>query len=207
LTEQTAQKHVLFYLYDKDAQQGIEALNAAGRIKPFEGDYLHINEVNFSGAKVNIFMQETVDNSYEVANDGTITKTVTIHYKNPYPPSDCNLERGGLCLNAVYRDWIRIYVPEGSELIESKGSQVKMTTSEDLGKTVFEGFTTVRPKGVGTLSITYKLPFKLKSGSPLPVLIQKQPGTFDNEYTTIVNGKTVGTFPLLTDKELELKIK
>ncbi len=201
----TNEKHILAYLYDEEAQKGIEGLNAAGKIREFEGDYLHINETSFSGAKVNIFMQEEVENNYTV-KDGNITKTVTIKYKNPFPPSDCNLERGGLCLNAEYRDWFRIYVPKGSELIDSKGSQVKLTSSEDLGKTVFEGFLTVRPKGTKTFTITYKLPFKLKSGSPLPALIQKQPGTNGNIYTNIVNGKTVETFPLLTDKELKLKI-
>jgi hypothetical protein len=203
---QTQQKHIMFKLYDEQAQQGIVALNAAGQIRPFEGDYLHINEVNFSGAKVNIFMQETVDNEYKVESDGTITKTLTIKYKNPFPPSDCNLERGGLCLNAEYRDWIRIYVPEGSELIDSKGSQVKMTSYEELGKTVLEGFVTVRPKGVGTLTVTYKLPFKLEKGSPLPLLIQKQPGTAGHEYQTIVDGKPVEMFQLTTDKETKLKL-
>jgi hypothetical protein len=203
---QTQQKHIMFKLYDEQAQQGIQALNAAGQIRPFEGDYLHINEVNFSGAKVNIFMEQTVDNEYKVEKDGTITKTLTIKYKNPFPPSDCNLERGGLCLNAEYRDWIRIYVPKGSELVDSKGSQVKMTTYEDLGKTVFEGFVTVRPKGVGTLTLTYKLPFKLENGSPLPVLIQKQPGTEGPEYQMIVDGKPVEMFNLTTDKETKLKL-
>lgn len=206
LIRQTNEKHVLFYLYDEEAQKGIEALNAAGRIRDFDGDYLHINETNFSGAKVNIFMQEEVENSYEIDKDGAITKTVTINYKNPFPPSDCNLERGGLCLNAEYRDWIRIYVPKGSELVDSKGSQVKMTTSEDLGKTVFEGFVTVRPKGVGTLTLTYKLPFKVTKNSPLPVRVQKQPGTYGHTYTHNVNGKTVETFQLLTDKDSKLKV-
>ena len=201
----TSEKHILAYLYDEEAQKGIEGLNAAGKIQEFEGDYLHINETNFSGAKVNIFMQEEVENNYEVKN-GEITKKLTIKYKNPYPPSDCNLERGGLCLNAEYRDWFRIYVPKGSELVDSKGSQVKLTTSEDLGKTVFEGFLTVRPKGSKTFTITYKLPFKLKSGSSLPVLIQKQAGTDGNVYTNVVNGKTIETFPLKTDKEVKLKI-
>jgi hypothetical protein len=203
--KQTNEKHIMAYIYDEEAQKGIEALNAAGRIKDFDGDYLHINETNFSGAKVNIFMQEEVESSYEIDKDDNIIKTVTIRYKNPYPPSDCNLERGGLCLNAEYRDWLRLYVPKGSELIESKGSQVKLTTSEELGKTLFEGFVTVRPKGTKTFTIKYKLPFKLKDGSTLPVLIQKQPGTNGHLYTNIVNGKTEDTFPLLTDKEMILK--
>lgn len=202
---QSNEKHILYYLYDENAQKGIEGLNAAGQIKPFEGDYFHFNEANFSGAKVNIFMQETVDNAYDIKPDGTITKTVTVHFKNPYPPSDCNLERGGLCLNAEYRVWYRAYVPKGSELIDSKGSVSKVTTYEELGKTVFDGFTTVRTQGIGTLKLTYKLPFKAKDGV-LPVLIQKQPGTYGYEYTNIVNGKTVGTFKLLTDKELKLNL-
>ncbi len=205
LIAQTNEKHVLFYLFDKDAQSGIEALNAAGRIKDFDGDYLHINETSFSGAKVNIFLQQEIENNFDFKDDGTITKTVVVHYKNPYPPSDCNLERGGLCLNAEYRDWFRIYVPKGSKLVESKGSQVKISTYDELDKTVFDGFLTVRPKGIATLTITYTLPFKLTSSSPLPVLIQKQPGTGGNKYTINVNGNTKESFELFADRELKLQ--
>lgn len=205
LIAQTNEKHILFYLFDKDAQSGIEALNAGGKIKSFDGDYLHLNEANFSGAKVNIFLTQEVENNYDVSGDGTITKTVVVHYKNPYPPSDCNLERGNLCLNAEYRDWFRVYVPKGSKLVESKGSQVKISTYEDLGKTVFDGFLTVRPKGIATLTLKYTLPFKLTSNSPLPVLIQKQPGTNGNKYTINVNGTTKDSFELFGDKELKLQ--
>ena len=202
---QVEQKHVMFYIYNKDAQSGIEALNAAGRIRPFEGDYLHINQANFGGAKANLFVQETVSQNYEVAGDGTITKKITINYKNPHAPSDCNLERGNLCINAVLRDWIRIYVPQGSKLIDNKGSEVKMSASDELGKTVFEGFLTVRPKGSATFSLSYTLPFKVKDGN-LPLLIQKQPGTGGNEYTLEVNGGKVDNFKLLTDKETKIHL-
>ncbi len=201
----SSRKDILYDLFDDQAQEGIEALNAAGQVKPFEGDYLYINETNFSGAKVNIFMQQSIDNAYSVANDGTITKTVTIHYKNPYPPSDCSLKSGGLCLNAEYRDWIRILVPKGSQLTSSTGSQVKMTQYDDLGKTFFEGFVTVRTEGINTLTVNYTLPFKLKSGSPLPVLIQKQPGAKNNQYNMMVNNNTVDTFYLTTDKTTTVK--
>ncbi len=201
---ETNQKHILFDLYDKDAQSGIEALNAAGQIKDYNGDYLHINEANLSGAKVNIFMQETVDSNYE-NKDGGIVKTVTINYKNPFPASDCNLERGGLCLNAEYRDWIRIYVPKGSTLIDSQGALSKLKTSEDLGKTVFEGLMTVRPQGVAKLTLSYKLPSNLSNMSPLPLLIQKQPGTPEFTYNILTNGNTRESFPLTTDVETKVK--
>jgi len=205
LLKQIDEKHVMFYIYNTDAQKGIESLNAAGRIKDFEGDYLHINQANFGGAKANLFVKESVKNEFEISKEGTVKKTITINYKNPHPPSDCNLERGNLCLNAVLRDWVRIYVPKGSKLIESKGSEVKMTTYEELGKTVFEGFLTVRPEGAASLMLFYDLPFKVES-SILPYLIQKQPGTYDNEYTIVVNGKEKEKFPLLTDKEVKITL-
>lgn len=201
---QVNEKHVLFYLFDKDAQKGVEALNAAGKILPFNGDYLHINEANFGGAKSNLFVRESVMQSIDRNNDGTIVKTITIEYKNPHKPSNCDLEAGQLCLNALLRDWIRIYVPKGSELISSQGSEVKIITTEDLGKTVFEGFITVKPLGFAVYTLKYKLPFKIKNDGTLPLLIQKQPGTSGNEYIIKVNGKKIESFPLLTDKEIIL---
>jgi hypothetical protein len=202
---QVQQKHILFDIYNKDAQSGIEALNAAGRIRSFEGDYLHINEANFGGAKSNLFVTEAVTQNYKVAGDKTITKEITINYKNPHAPSDCNLERGNLCINATLRDWIRIYVPLGSKLIDSKGSEVKMTSYDELGKTVFEGFLTVRPLGSAVFKISYTLPFKVGNGS-LPLLIQKQPGTNGNDYTIEVGGSKIDNFQLLTDKEIKVKL-
>lgn len=200
----TNEKHVLFYLYNKDAQAGIEALNAAGRIVKFDGDYLHINDANMGGAKSNLFVKESVEQKYSIGGDGSIEKTVTISYKNPVPPSDCNLERGSLCLNGVLRDWVRVYVPKGSTIVNSKGSEVKVATYDELDKTVFEGFLTVRPLGSATYTLTYLLPFKLSSNSPLPLLIQKQPGTYDNQYTILVNGRTVEKFPLVADKKITI---
>jgi hypothetical protein len=201
------QKHILFSMNDVNAQAGFEGLNSAGRIVPFEGDYLHINEANFGGAKSNMFVTEAVTQDYNLQSDGSIVKTVTVDYKNPYPPSDCNLERGNLCLNAVLRDWVRVYVPKGSQLISNQGSEVKMTTYEDLGKTVFDGFITVRPQGVSKLTISYKLPFKVADNSLLPLMVQKQGGTGDNAYLITVGGKTTEQFNLSSDKTLNLKLK
>lgn len=207
MINQTNQKHVLYYVFDKDAQKGIDAINASGRIVPFEGDYLHINEANFGGAKSNMFVDEAVSQDYKVKNDGTIEKTVVVNYKNPFAPSDCNLERGNLCLNAVLRDWIRVYVPLGSKLIDSQGSEVKITSYDELGKTVFEGFLTIRPKGVAKFTISYSLPFKVAKNSPLPALYQRQPGTKDFEYEVSVNGTKREKFNLTTDKNLKLDLQ
>ncbi|KKR73281.1 MAG: hypothetical protein UU15_C0014G0014 [Candidatus Levybacteria bacterium GW2011_GWC2_40_7] len=151
MLSQVNEKHIMFYLYNKEAQKGIDTVNASGRIKNFDGDYLHINEANFGGAKSNLFVTQKVEQEYAIKKDKTIEKTLTITYKNPFPQSDCNLERGGLCLNAPLKDWYRIYVPEGSRLVSVTGSQSKEDPYKELGKTVFEGFLEIRPQGARVL--------------------------------------------------------
>jgi len=197
-------KHLMFYFPDdEDFQETAETFNAAGRIKDYEHDYFHLNDTNFAGAKSNLYVTQTVDQEIEVDRDGTVNKTVTITYKNPEPPDDCNLESGGLCLNGLLRDWVRIYVPEGSELIEILGSDINPTTSKDLGKTVFEAFIELRPQSQTKLIVKYRLPFKLDSGQTYQMLIQKQPGAKNHHYT-ISLGNRLEEFDLDSDKELSL---
>lgn len=197
------EKNILFYLYDSEAQKGIEALNWAGKVEEFNGDYQYVNDANFGGQKSNLFVEKEMVIDYTVGNNGEIKKKVVIEYKNPKPHSDCNLERGGLCLNATLRNYQRLLVPKGSVLDASKGSQVKVTTSEDLGKTVFDAFFTVNPQGKATMSYEYTLPFKV-SEDVLPVYFQKQPGVDSIPVKISVNGKTVEEFDLRTDKEVTL---
>ena len=81
---------------------------------------------------------------------------------------------------------------------------IETSTSEDLEKTVFEGFLTVRPEGSAQVKLKYQLPDKVDN--KYKMRIQKQPGTVGHEYTTIMNGKELEVFNLRTDREFEYKI-
>lgn len=201
--EEINDKHILAYMFDEKKQNAFEALNFAGRIKEYDGDYLHINDTNFAGAKSNMFVKHYVNENIEIDKSGKVIKTVTIDYKNPSPASNCGI--GGLCLNGVLRNWLRVYVPKGSKLLEFKGSETKTVNYEDLGKTVFEGFLKVNPMGTAQVTLKYELPLKL-TGNEYKGLIQKQPGTEGHEYTIKINGREMEKFNLTTDKELKYKI-
>ncbi|OGG11283.1 hypothetical protein A2Z00_02250 [Candidatus Gottesmanbacteria bacterium RBG_13_45_10] len=223
LITEISDKHVLAYLHDTSAQKAAESFNMAGRImtasesaavlKYREGngwDYLHINESNMGGAKANMFVTEKVTKDVTINSDGTVKTSLTVDYKNSYPGSDCGLETGGLCLNAPLRNWVRVYVPAGSKLVSSKGTQAPkdnqpqpMTTYDSLNKTVFEGFLIVNPLGVARLELTYTSPVKSTDGK-YRLLVQKQPGTGDYEYTFKITGKEVKKVKLQTDTELVL---
>jgi len=200
------EKHLLFYFFDEEIQKAFESFNMAGRIKDFEGDYFHLNDCNFAGAKSNLFIEQEVEQKIEINSQGEVIKEVIINYKNPAPPSNCNLEKGELCLNGLYRDWVRLYVPKGSILLDSSGSEVEVQTYEDLGKTVFEAFYgdkyPLRPLGSGKVIFRYKLPFKLRKGGEYKMLIQKQPGTKDHLYAIKINGQEE-IFELKNDKEIK----
>jgi len=204
------EKHVLFYFPEEKAQVAMESFKIAGRLRDYEGDYFHLNDCNFGGAKANMFIEQKVTQKIEKQGDGSLVKTVTVEYRNPSPHSKgCDLESGGLCLNAPYRNWFRLYVPQGSELLESQGSEVEVKTYEELGKTVFEGYygkeaPLYTDGGLTRLVFKYKLPFKTESGD-YRLLIQKQPGTSGHQYL-IEAGRQKEEFELMQDKEIKLKI-
>ena len=189
------EKHVLFYLFDEEAQKAVESFGIAGRIDDYQGDYLHINDANLGGRKSNLYVTQEVDQQIEVEKDGSVVKTVTITYKNP--------EKFDGWLNSVLPNWVRIYVPKGSELLAFEGVEDKKEPYEEFGKTVFAGFFELRPEGVSKVTFKYKLPFKVDGEYNL--FIQKQPGK-DAPLYSLTLGKQEEEFFLRTDKEFRFRI-
>lgn len=200
-SESIREKHLLMYFFDEDKQKAVEALGAAGRITDYAYDYLHINDTNFAGAKSNMFVESEVEQDITVHQDGSLTKKLVLTYKNPQPGSNCNLEAGQLCLNGLLRDWIRVYVPKGSTLKGSKGFEVDVTVTEDLGKTVFESFFTLAPESVKKLELEYTVPPGHLEGD-YRLLVQKQPGTKTVTHTIILEEGKGQVYPLISDQEI-----
>lgn len=204
--DETKQKHVLIYLHDPDGQKGVEALNYAGRIKDYAGDYLHINDANLGGAKSNLYIVESVKQDVSITSSGADT-TLTIEYRYPHPADNCSLERkAGLCLAGRYRDFVRVYLPKGASVSTIRGFENKGATSADLDHTVVSGFLTVIPQAFNKVEIKYKVPGNFQSSGNYNLLVQKQPGTVANHYKVTINGSHVEEFDLLEDKEITVKL-
>ena len=198
------EKHIQLYFVDKNLQQSIEKLNFAGRVRQYPSDFLEVVNVNFAGAKANLFVSEAITSVSDLHGNGPVTRQVHVEYRNPYPASDCNLERGGLCLNATLRNWVRLYVPKGSKLTEFKGSEMKVNTYDELDKTVFEGFMTVTPLGKAEIDVTYTLPSTL-STKDYSLLVEKQAGTEDQKLEVKIDGRKVYSGLLNVDQEIKAK--
>ena len=183
-------------MHDKDLQAGFSNLSWTGEVKNVDnGDYLYINDSNFAGGKSNLYVEETVTQDIEVKN-GAVKKKVTIEYKNP--------QQFNTWLNGINRDYVRIYVPKGSKLLTSKGSEDQVETFDDLGKTVFTAFIQVRPQNTRKLEFEYEIPYK--PSKEYKILVQRQPGAKDFQYVIKINGQQKENFLLNTDKEFSLPL-
>ncbi|HBP51151.1 TPA: hypothetical protein DD455_02350 [Candidatus Shapirobacteria bacterium] len=204
------QKHIMFYFSDPEVQKAAQSANIAGHIVQTDSntDYFHLNDANFASAKSNIFITQKIKHEI-TTKDGNVEHKVSITYTNPAKASNCNLEKGDLCLNApTYRDLFRFYVPVGSQLIKMTGSEVEPVVYEELGKQVFEGFYgnkyPLYAMSNTKISIQYLSPVKASKNYVL--YLQKQPGTKAVEYEVEVNGREVETFSWIADKSLRLSL-
>ena len=189
------EKHILFYFHDEALQGLVEKYNFAGRIKDYEGDYLHINDANLAGLKSDLYMKRTVEQEINIDNDGNVTKKLKLTYENTG-------EYDGW-LNAVNRNYTRVYAPLGSELTSWSGGEMTPSTSDEFGKTVFDNFVLTKPLGISVIEFDYILPFKIRKGEEYKMLIQKQPGIEKTDYVVKV-GEDEQRFELREDKEIEI---
>ncbi len=194
--ESVIEKHVLFYMFDDKAQIAVEKFGIAGRIEDYPGDYLHISDSNLGGRKSNLYVKQEVEQEISINSNGQLEKSVTITYKNS--------QKFDGWLNSVLPNWVRLYVPQGSTLVDVEGLEKQYETSTDLGKTVFSGYFKLRPEGVSKVTFKYVLPFKKGSGD-YRMMIQKQAGV-DSPLYSVITSKSEEEFLLNTDKEITIKI-
>lgn len=195
-----SKKHIQFYFLDDKAQAAVENFNLAGRVRDYTGDYLLVVDTNFAGAKTNTWVTYDANLKVTVSSDGTSDHTLTLTYKNPQAYFEDPKTK--LKLNGVFRDWLRVYIPKGSQLVETTGFETGQATGDDLGKTVFEGFFTLTPLNTKTITLKYKS--SAQKTSPYKLLIQKQAGAKDFFYQITVNGKAQPELKLNSDKELSI---
>ncbi len=204
------EKHVLFYFTDPEIQQAAQQANIAGHITqtPEHIDYFHLNDANFASAKSNLFITQKILHEIESKND-QVRHKLTITYTNPFKASNCNLEKGDLCLNAAaYRNLFRVYTPIGSKLEKITGSEVEPVQYEELGKQVFEGFYGNKyPLYASSSSkVTVEYISAVKPSKDYTLFLQKQPGTKAVEYELKVNGRSTDTFSWVADKTIKLAL-
>lgn len=180
-------RHIQFFFPDATLQAAAESIDAAGIIPqmPSDGsDYLTVIDANLAGAKSNLFIETSGVITVESAEGGKVKKQVELTYRNTHPPSNCNLEKGELCLNGLLNDWTRWYVPKGTVIDEALGLEegYKINT-ENPDFDIIEGVFRLSPNSQTKVRITFTAPYTKEGDYVLQM--QKQGGTDPSEYRVV----------------------
>jgi hypothetical protein len=110
---------LLFYFKDKEIQNAILNLGWAGEIKNVENesDYLMMVDTNIAGEKTDAVIYNQIHHSVSIEDDGSIVDQITITKTHQG-------KEGELFTGVRNVDYLRIYVPKGSVLLEAKGFEI-----------------------------------------------------------------------------------
>ncbi len=104
------QGNILFYSKDKVLADTLKKFDLDGALKKSSQDYLHVNISNIGGEKSDTDLEGRIEHQAWIEPDGSIIDTVTIirtHIGNTSESSNIS--------------YLRIYAPEGSELMDAAG--------------------------------------------------------------------------------------
>ncbi|MFA5155425.1 MAG: DUF4012 domain-containing protein [Patescibacteria group bacterium] len=186
--ENMSEKQILLYFTDPALEAAVADYNWAGQVKDTDKDYLLVVNTNIAGQKSDRLISQQIDQTSEVAPDGTIINTVSITRTHQGVKREI--------LTGVRNvDWLRVYVPNGSVLLSATGFQAPdpqyLTERPDStmesnpllaaenaavvdpasgtkiypenNKTVFANWVMVDPGQSATVTLKYRLPFNFFS--------------------------------------------
>lgn len=108
------QKEVQVYMVDQPLQERVRALQWSGSVVQNKGDYVAVVNTNISGGKTDKYIQQKVNITSEIGPQGDILNEVVIQRTN-----------FGIAGDPFYGynnvDYIRVYVPQGAQLLEAGG--------------------------------------------------------------------------------------
>jgi hypothetical protein len=120
LEQALSEKNILIYHRDENIESMIEKRGWGGElIQNQQGDYLAVIDSNINGYKTDAVIDESIHLDTQIQTDGTIIDTLTVTRKH----------NGGNekydWYNRVNADYMRVYVPKGSILLEAKGNTIE----------------------------------------------------------------------------------
>jgi hypothetical protein len=207
-----AAQQKMFMAYSKDStiEAFFDTLGISGKFKTLDEkeDFLSVVHTSDAGNKTEHLMEEEITHKTEIHEDGElideliIARTHTFSRDHQAKWNDIWDSFGfnyrkvpGYVVDILGRATnvmlTRIYVPEGSQLLEVVGGEmddVKIDYDSELDRTYFEMRLSTPPQNTSYLTLRYKLPFELDL-SPIDTYkftAQKQPGSLGSVLTKTI---------------------
>lgn len=107
-------KNIMLYFNDQTLREKVSRYRFDGAMLNNKHDYLLIAHTNIAGQKSDRRMSDSIEHSVQVLADGSVVDTLLILRTHTGLKNEI--------LSGVRNvDWLRVYVPEGSKLLEASG--------------------------------------------------------------------------------------
>lgn len=108
------EKHLLLYFNDEAIQKMASDFGWTGEILNTQRDYLSVVQTNVAGGKTDRVIKTKIDHYAELMADGTMIDTVTFSKEH-------NGQAEDVFEGHINTDYVRFYVPKGSQLMSTEG--------------------------------------------------------------------------------------
>jgi len=203
------EKHVLIHVNDPQAAELLTATGWDGTLRPGKGDFLLVVDSNVGFNKVNPCIEQEIAYRVMLREGERPHAELTLRYRHTAAIrlEECIHEPDDM-MNRCYFDYVRVYVPAGSELQQASGFEAGSVESS-LGERdtqVFAGFLVMAPGEEREIGLRYDLPPQVTAGEVYRLRVQKQPGTGALPLRVQVRGVTEASYEttLATDREFEV---
>ena len=234
LIDNLSKKNILLWFRQNEMQDVVQDFSWSGEIKKSQGDYLMVIHTNIGGGKTDRVIKNKILHNVEIDNQGNIFDTVILTRIHQGQKDDIFENKNNV-------DYVRFYVPAGSQLISAQGfdqipsnlfkiaatsqgdtppdpdlekieknpildERFNMRITNEFNKTCFGNWIMVKPGEEKTVTIKYKLPFKLEKPknsllnrlfnfiklnqeetARYNLIVQKQPGLKSTDFTSQFN--------------------
>jgi len=175
-------KSIQMFFKDGDLQSLVVEKGWGGVWKSTDGDFIAINEANYGGLKSNRYMRKNITYRVEIkpnpkGGNYSLESYLAIdmyHYGIENVPISGN-----------YSGYLRTYVPIGSKLVKTMGTEDQKQTNEKFYY-LFSSLLHLSPGEKLSLSYYYKLPSRIVQNNKYSLYVPKQSGADEDLYTIIV---------------------
>lgn len=161
-------RNIMVNFNDSNLQSLIESVHWDGKVaSTWGGDYLMMVDANMGSLKTDYYMKREISYDIDLTQPKPLVN-LKILYKNTAPYGDWR--------TSDYHSYLRLYVPEGSNLLERQMAN-NLGNGNEFGKTYFGFIVHVLIGRETETTFKYELPEQYKDNYRL--LIQKQSGVGD----------------------------
>jgi len=211
------EKHVLIHARDPQTTELLAEAGWDGALRPGEGDFLLVVDSNVGFNKVNPLIEQEILYRVTLGEGRRPHAELTLRYRHTatvrlkkcihkphYGDSYDDM------MNRCYWDYVRVYVPAGSELQQARGFEPGSVESlpGERETQVFAGFFVMAPGEEREIILSYDLPPEVVARGTYRLRVQKQPGTGALPLRVQVSGMAEAEYKtdLASDREFEVSL-